>query len=256
MFVTDMDHATQHAIAELASQLGQPLRDELKVSFSELVGHVELFRQSLQEISSSMRVSQGNLEIAANELLPKMEAAKRELETGVKNFSDSAESLKGGFFKNLDVRITAIVDNSEKIVSSLSSELSNISNDLRTVEIVLEKSSTNLVETSQKLDNATVGLRKEIDDWNGLLRASNHAHSKELEALSSEVSELIINMKTRLLEEIDEQINARDNRVRQDIAENNVLSIQLFKRIERIEKFFWTAVCIIVLLLILIQFLL
>lgn len=250
-----MDHATQHAISELASQLGQPLRDELKLSFSELVGHVELFRQSLQEISSSMRASQDNLKIAADEILPKMEAAKKELEAGVKSFSNSVDSLKSSFFKDLDVRITEIGSNSEKIVSLLSSELSNISNDLRMVEIVLEKNSLNLVETSQKLDNAKVGLKKDIDDWNGLLRASSHAHSKELEALSNEVSELIINMKTRLLEEIDEQINARDNRMRQDMAENNVILMQLLKRIVKIEKFIWTAICIIVLLVIVIRFL-
>jgi hypothetical protein len=254
--VKDMDHVTQHAVSELASQLGQPLREDLKLAFSELVEHVELLRQSLQEISFSMRASQGNLEIAADELLPKMEAAKRDLETSVKSFSDSVESLKGDFLGNLDIRVTAIVNNSEKIVGSLSGELSQISNDLRMVEKVLESASLNLTETSQKLDSSTVGLRKEIDNWNGLLRASSHAHSKELEALSALVSELIINMKTRLLEEIDEQINARDNRVRQDMAENNVILMQLFKRVIRIERFIWIAVCIIVLLAFLIHTLL
>jgi RNA processing factor Prp31 len=254
--VKDMDHATQHAISELASQLGQPLREELKLTFSELVEHVEWFRKSLHEISSSMSASQGNLEIAADELLPKMEAAKRDLETSIKSFSDSVESLKGDFLNNLDIRVTAIVNNSEKIVGSLSGELSHVSNDLNMVEKVLEMTSNNLTETSQKLDSSTAGLRKEIDNWNGILRATSHAHSKELEALSTLVSELIINMKTRILEEIDEQINARDNRVRQDMAENNIILAQLFKRIVRIERFIWAAVCIIVLLAFLIHTLL
>ena len=245
--MSNMDHTTRHAISALASQLGEPLRDELKVSFSELTGHVELFRKSLQEISSSMSESQGSLKLAANELLPKIDSARKELETATESFKDSAQSLRGGFFEKLDARITDIIDSSEKIASSLSDELSSVSNDLRLVEEVLEKSSASLTDTSQKLDSTTAGLRKEIDNWNGLLRATSHAHSKELEALSSEVSELIKNMKNRLLEEVDEHINARDNRVRQDIAENNAVLAQLSKRAARIEKSLWVMEGILVL---------
>jgi len=254
--VKDMDHVTRNAILELTSQLGQPLRDELKIAFSELVGNVEKFQKSLQEMSSSMRDSQGKLIIAADELLPKMEAAKKEFENGVKNFSDSAESLRIGFFKDLDNKIIIIMNSCEKIVSSLSGELSYISDDLRTAREILEKSSKSFAETGQKLEDTTAGLRKKIDDWSGLLRATGHAHSKELEALSSEVSELIINMKMRVLEEIDEQVNARDNRIRQDMAENNEMLMQLLKRSIRIERFIMTVLCVIVLLVIVTHFLL
>ncbi|MCL1941386.1 MAG: hypothetical protein FWG09_05535 [Synergistaceae bacterium] len=243
--MSEMDHAVRSAVSELASQLGPPLRDELKASFSELTGHVESFRRSLQEISSAMGASQDNLKLAADELLPKIKTAEKELEAATKNFRDSAQSLRGGFFEKLDIRIADIMSSSEKIVASLSGELSYLSNDLRVVEKVLKESSVNLTDTSEKLDGTTVGLRKEIDNWNGLLRATSHAHSKELEALSAEVSELIKNMKNRLLEEVDEHINARDNRVRQDIAESGAVLTQLLKRTERIEKFVWLAACAI-----------
>jgi len=254
--MNNTDHTTRLAISELASQLRQPLRDELKISFSELAGHVELFRQSLQEIASAMKTSQNSLKVATDGLLPNIESAKKELETATKNFSDTVQYINGSFFKNLDLRITAIIDNSERIVGLLSSELSVISNDLRAVEEALESNRVNLVETSRKLNDTTVGLSKEIDNWSGLLRATSHAHSKELEALSAEVSELITNMKSRLLTEIDEQINARDNRIRQDMAENNAIIKQLFLRTVRIERFIWIAVPILVLTIIVICFLL
>jgi len=252
--MNDMDHATRHAISELASKLGQPLREELKASFSELEGYVSSFQQALHEISSSMSDSQDNLKNAANELLPQMETAKKELETATKDFSDLAQSLKGGFFEKLDTSLAIIMSSSEKIAESLSGELSYLSNDLQGLGKVLEKSSLNLTDTSQKLDSTTIGLRKEIDNWNGLLRATSHAHSKELEALSAEVSELMKNMKNRLLEEVDEHINARDNRVRRDIAENNAVLTQIFKRTVRIEKFLWLTEGILALTVIIILF--
>jgi len=253
--MNNMDHATRHAISELASQLGQPVRDELKASFSELAGHVESFRQSYQEITSIMNISQNNLKFATDELLPKIDNAKKELEFATKSFRDSAQSLKSGFFENLDFRIDAIISSSEKIVNSLSSELSNISDDLQTVKIVFEKSSVNIAQTSKKLDDTTVELRKEIDNWSGLLRATSLAQSKELEAMSAEVSELLVNMKSRLIKEIDEHINARDNRVRQDMAENREVLMQLFKRTARTERLVWIAVCTIILTIIVINFL-
>ena len=254
--MNNMDHVTRHAISELASQLGQPLRDELKVSFSELAGHVELFKRSLQEIFSSISGFQDNLKIAADELMPGIKTAKKELENVTRNFKDSVQSLKGGFFEKLDARITDIMSTSEKTAESLNTELSHISKDLRLVEKVLEKSLNSLADTSQKLDNTTIGLKKEIDNWNGLLRATSHAHSKELEALSTEISELIKNMKNRILEEVDEHINARDNRVRQDIAENNATLTRLFTRTARIEKTLWAVEGILVLAIVIIYFLL
>ena len=252
----DMDHVTSHAISELASQLGRPLRDELKFSISELNSHIELFRKSLQEISSSMKDSEDSLKFAARELLPKIKVARNELDSAVNVFNDSAQSLKGGFFENLDIRIDALMEKNERIVSTLRDELSNISKDLRLVEKVLEKSSSNLTETNQKLDKTTSVFRKEIDNWNGLLKATSHAQTKELEAFSSEISELINSMKNRVLEEIDEKINLRDNRVRQDIAENNVIFIQLLNRVARIEKFIWAIACIMTLTIIIVLFLL
>ena len=252
----DMDHVTTHAISELASQLGQPLRDELKFSFSELNRHIELFQQSLQEISSSMKNSEDSMKLAAHELLPKIEVAGQELESAVQKFSDSAESLRSGFFENLDIRITTVMENNERVVDSLRAELSNISSDFRLVEKVLEKSSNNLTETNRKLDSTSSEFQKEIDNWNGLLKATSHAHTKELEALSSEISELLNNMKSRLLEEIDEQINLRDNRVRRDIAENNVMFSQLLNRVARIEKSIWAITCIITITIIIVCFLL
>jgi len=254
--MNDMDHTTRHAVSELASKLGQPLRDELKASFSELAGYVESFRRSLEEMSSSMSDSQDSLKLAANELLPKIEAAKKELETATENFSDFIQSLKGGFFEKFDNRISDFMNSSEKVVNTLNGELSHISTNLRMIEEVLEKNSNNIIETSQRLDNTTFGLRKEIDNWNGLLKATSRAHSKELEALSIEVSELIKNMKNRMLEEVDEHINARDNRVRQDITENSAVLTQLSKRTQRIEKSLWLIEGVLVLAIIIILFLL
>ncbi|MCL2768111.1 MAG: hypothetical protein FWE49_05255, partial [Synergistaceae bacterium] len=237
--MSEMDHTTRNAILELASQIGQPLRDELKASFFELAGHFELFRKSLQEISSSMNGSQDSLKLAANELLPKIETAKRELEIATEIFREAVQSLSEGFFEKLDVRIADIVNNSGKITESLSGELSYLSNDLRSVERVINENSLNLTDTSKKLDDTTVGLRKEIGNWNGLLRATSHAHSTELEALSTEISELMRNIETRLLEKVDEHINARDNRVRQDISKNNAMLTQLLTHTARLEKSLW-----------------
>ena len=250
--MNDMDHATRFAISELASKLGEPLREELKTSFSELGGHIGSFRKTLHEISSSMSDSQDSLKLTVSELLPQIETARKELETATENFSDLAQSIKGGFFEKLDASIADIISSSEIITKSLSGELSYLSNDLRDVEKTLEKSSLNLTDTSQRLDNTTIGLRKEIDNWNGLLRATSHAHSKELEALSAEVSELIKNMKNRLLEEVDEHINARDNRVRSDVAENKAVLTQLFNRTVRIEKSLWLIEGIILIMLVII----
>ena len=244
----DMDHVTSNAISELASQLGRPLRDELN-------SHIELFQQSLLEMSSSMKKSENSLMYAANELLPKIEVAKKELDSAVQCISDSSESIRGGLIESLDDKITAILDNNERIVNSLRDELSSVTRDLILVENALDESSNNLTGTNQDLANKAAVFMDEIENWNGLLKARSHAQTKELEALSSEISELINNMKSRLLDEIDEQIDLRDNRVRKDLAENNAIYKQLFYRIARIEKSVWVVASIIALTIIIVLFL-
>lgn len=148
--------------------------------------------------------------------------AAESIEEAQKNLQEAAD----GLFEKLDGRIVVFEKNSENVASSL--------NDIAS------------------------GFGKEIGNWVGFLSATSHAHSKELDALSSEMSELFKSMKAKLLSAVDEQISVRDGKMQQEIKETKTaiaaLSAQIEERGKKFEKnvrLLMCVLCLISLLLVL-----
>lgn len=162
-----------------------------------------------------------------NELAQQIEVFKKTMETAVSSLGEARENIESaadGLFEKLDERIAT-----------------------------LEKSSDNVAHS---LNEKTAQFGKDIADWVGFLSATSHAHSKELDALSAEMSELFNNLKVKLLSSVEEQINIKDNEIKNEIKDAKLaiekLSAQIAANAKIAPKNFYVMACFGVLGLLLI----
>lgn len=137
------------------------------------------------------------------ELEQNMEAFKKNMSETAAAIGDAQKGLSGaadGLFEKLDGRIKSFESNSNDV--------------------------------SFSLKETTIALGKEIKDSVGFLSATSHAHSQELDAISSEMSELFKNLKSKLTAAFDEQIVVRDEKILNELTEIRKIISELAKKRE------------------------